>query len=61
MKQENKTKQKQINAKMNLKYEEFLKGHPRCFIEYMNYVRSLEFDQKPDYKFIRYIFEEAQK
>ena len=41
-------------------FEEFLKGHPDCFLKYMKYVRALEFDKKPDYKYMKSLFEDTQ-
>ena len=30
---------------------------PPCFLEYMEYCRNLAFEQKPDYKYLRSLFD----
>jgi len=34
-----------------------LEGHPQEIIDYMNYVRNLSFEAKPDYNYLRRLFE----
>ena len=36
--------------------EMLCRGFPTEFVVYMNYVRSLRFDDKPDYSYLRKIF-----
>lgn len=38
-----------MKAKKKIDFQEYLGKFPSCFINYMNYVRNLKFDQKPDY------------
>lgn len=35
-------------------------GLPSCFNEYIKYCRNLDFDEKPDYEYMRYLFEDYQ-
>jgi hypothetical protein len=41
--------------------EKLCAGLPKPIYVYMKYVRSLKFDQKPDYKFLKSLFEEYLK
>ncbi len=34
------------------------KGYPNEFVKYLNYVRNLKFEEKPDYNFLRNMFKE---
>ena len=45
------------NMKKNLNFEKFCKNMPKEIIIYMNYCRELEFEQKPDYDYLRRLFE----
>jgi len=36
--------------KQTIKLEELTKGIPTVFLEYMKYVKGLEFKERPDYK-----------
>ena len=47
--------------KKNLNYEEFCKNMPREIIDYMNYCKVLEFEQKPNYDYLRGLFENILK
>ena len=47
--------------KKNLNYEEFCKNMPREIIDYMNYCKDLEFEQKPNYDYLRGLFENILK
>ena len=47
--------------KKNLNFEEFCKNMPKEIIDYMKYCRELEFEQKPDYTYLRGLFEKALK
>ena len=43
-----------IEFKRETQFEDLLEGCPQEFIDYMNYIRNLAFDAKPDYTgFIR--------
>ena len=42
-----------ITKKMNSKSEELLKGLPNEFMSFLQNVRDLQFDQKPDYDYLR--------
>ena len=44
------------NIKMNTPVEILCKGLPAEFLVYMNYVRSLEFTDEPDYKYLKRLF-----
>ena len=41
--------------------EELCQGQPLPFKQYMKYVRSLKFEQKPNYKMLRGLFENIFK
>ncbi len=45
-----------MEKKMTIPIEIMCKGLPEEIPFYMNYVRGLHFDEKPDYKFIRKTF-----
>ena len=47
--------------KKNLDLEEFCKYMPKEIIIYMEYCRNLEFEQKPDYDYLRSLFENILK
>lgn len=42
--------------KMRTPFESLCKGFPQEFVLYFQYVRSLRFDEKPDYAFLRRMF-----
>lgn len=39
--------------------EVLCEGLPACFLSYMNYCRNLKFEQKPDYKYIKGLFDQT--
>ena len=41
---------------MSTPIESLCKGYPPEFITYFHYVRSLRFDDKPDYSYLRKMF-----
>lgn len=45
------------DTKANTSFEDLMQGHPEEFVKYMQYCRKLEFDQKPDYNFLKKLFE----
>ena len=47
--------------KKNLNLDEFCKNMPREIIYFMNYTRGLDFEQKPDYNYLRSLFENVLK
>lgn len=44
-------------SKRNAAFEDLLEGHPIEFVKYMKYCRGLAFDQKPDYTYLKKLFE----
>lgn len=42
--------------KMSTPVEQLCKGFPQEFATYLNYVRALRFDDKPDYGYLRKLF-----
>ena len=50
-----------LELKQNIKPEELCKGLPNCFVKYFEYVLSLEFEQKPDYKYLQSLFDDKFK
>lgn len=49
------------NIKKNLKFEEFCSGLPKEYIEYMIYVRNLQFEECPNYDYLISLIEKAAK
>lgn len=47
--------------KEELSAEELCAGLPPCFLAYFKYVRKLEFEEDPDYNYIRGLFTDYQK
>lgn len=45
------------NLKRDTTFEVLLEGYPQEFIDYMNHVRNLEFDEKPDCNYLKKNFE----
>ena len=43
---------------MSLDSTDFFKGVPPEFASYFEYIRSLKFDDKPDYSFLKRLFRE---
>eukprot|EP00871_Galdieria_phlegrea_P004494 jgi/Galph1/5045/GphlegSOOS_G49.1 len=48
--------QKISEKKCNTPVEVLCKGYPTEFATYLNYCRSLKFDEKPDYTYLRQVF-----
>ena len=42
--------------KKEIKFEDLCKGLPHEFVEYMKYVRGLQFEEQPNYKYLRGLF-----
>ena len=55
-KKENKEFGKIKKLKIETSEEVLCKGLPNIFSEYIKYVKKLEFEQKPDYKYLRNLF-----
>ena len=45
-----------MEKKKNISVEDLCEGLPREFAAYFNHIRSLEFDEKPKYPYLRKIF-----
>ena len=45
-----------MDKKMSISPEDLCRGFPNEFTIYLNYSRSLRFDEKPDYSYLRKIF-----
>lgn len=45
------------DMKRRISLEDLCEGLPNCFIEFMRYIRELAFDARPDYEFLRSIFQ----
>lgn len=50
-----------MEKKMTIPNDVLTKGLPGEFLEYMNYVKNLRFDDKPDYPFLRKLFRDLFK
>ena len=48
-----------LEKKKNIKFEDLCSNLPSCFVKYFNYVRSLQFEDQPDYQLLRGLFREA--
>lgn len=46
------------NRKKRITIEDLCDGQPKEFVEYLNYCRRLNFDDRPDYSYLRKIFRE---
>lgn len=44
---------KMLKMKANIPLEELFEGVPRGFMDFLQYARSLEFEQEPDYNYAR--------
>lgn len=47
-----------MESKLNTPVEILCKNFPPEFSSYMNYVKSLEFEDKPDYAYLRNLFKD---
>lgn len=50
-----------MEKKMTIPNDVLTKGLPDEFLEYMNYIKNLRFDDKPDYPFLRKLFRDLFK
>jgi len=57
MRAEEKGLKEMLKIKENTTIEALCEGLPACFRQYMNYCRNLKFEQKPDYKYLKGLFE----
>jgi len=48
----------QLRLKLETTLESLCEGMPRFILQYMKYCRSLKFEQKPDYKYVKSLFED---
>ena len=48
-----------LNLKLETTNESLCENLPKQFLSYMNYVKNLEFDQTPDYKTLKGLFQET--
>ena len=48
--------EKLISLKRDTPFEELLAGHPIEFVEFMKYLRNLKFEEKPNYAYIKKLF-----
>lgn len=55
--EEKKSKVEQLSIKENTSIEALTEGLPTCIYTYMKYCRNLDFKAKPDYKYLRSLFE----
>lgn len=46
------------NCKMITPLEELCNGIPKCFYDYLKYCRQLEFEEQPDYDYLRRLFKD---
>ena len=51
--------QKIYDMKMRTTSEELCKGFPRQFMEYIEYTKNMEFEQEPDYDYLRGLFRQV--
>ncbi|EPR78871.1 Casein kinase 1 [Spraguea lophii 42_110] len=48
-------------VKLDVTLQELCEDLPMCFLEYMKYVRNLDFDEMPDYVFLKDLFANSMK
>ena len=48
-----------LRIKKKTSIKELCKGLPSCFPAYFTYLESLGFDVKPDYEYLRNVFDEC--
>lgn len=48
-------------CKKNTELEVLCEGLPQCFLEYIKYCRDLEFNEKPDYEYLKKLFYNTAK
>ena len=59
---ENKTQIEKIgDKKLMVSTERLCEGISRCFYEYLNYCKQLKYEEKPDYQYLRNLFESYAK
>lgn len=46
------------DCKVNTPIEEMIRGFPYEFAQYMNYCKGLQFDEDPDYNYLKRLFKE---
>ena len=51
--------QKIYDMKMRTTSEELCRGFPRQFMEYIEYTKNMEFEQEPDYDYLRGLFRQV--
>jgi serine/threonine protein kinase len=63
VKEKDKRKKKQLveNMKENIDLEKLTGGMPREYLMYMEYVKNLEYDEKPDYSALKKMFVQLSK
>jgi len=54
---ENQSINRQAKKKEEVDLDEFLADCPKCILQYMKIVRSMEFEEKPKYNELRALFE----
>lgn len=50
-----------MEKKMSTPVDVLCKGYPNEFSMYLNYAKNLKFEDKPDYAYLRKLFEEVRK
>ena len=58
MDEEEKGQKAILQKKKSTSLEQLCQGLPLCFYQFMKYVRKLAFEQKPDYKYLKNLFED---
>jgi casein kinase 1 len=53
------SREQQLNIKESTDMDSLCENMPTCMYSYMTYCRSLKFEQKPDYKFLKGLFDTA--
>ena len=52
---------KSLKVKINISSEELCKGLPKSFVTFTDYVKSLKFDETPNYKYLKSLFIDSLK
>lgn len=63
LKKKEKTDQIQLigEVKMRTSVEKLCDGLPECFVSYIKYCKKLNFDEKPDYEYLKQLFKDTAK
>ena len=53
------SRSKLLKIKEHTTLEKLCEDLPECYLEYMKYCREIAFEQKPDYKYLKSLFDDT--